>query len=713
MNKVLHDQPEDPLVFLIKALYRKAGLEAPQELKHGRSAMRQSSPERAAIRNRSPEMSRKAATQAWASGRKPQTGKQTWNPDTKVQNTSFDDLFTENKEGRKSPVKKEETTATRRNWATFGLDDGDVAPYTSGVYHGPRRIESDDPLAGEIMNSRESPQKAATTEADIHVLKSKSRVKGRGMMSMNHRKELEEAVKNADQHSDDSGYNERDQADDAIELLEDAEELQREGVTNIPESGYRLSKMLRQRQEDTRVKLNINLYPGAMPSDSLMGDRYDSMKSMDSFRGYESDDERPQTGMSGFRTSPGGSDIDEEFESVSQVTGPRRPVWNVGADSDVETFTPAESKKPPSLSQSRKMTTSQDKKFSATLPAKYGENPASNRPRESIESFTEQPCAKTWTPGNQGKSLEAPAGVSVQESVRSESGVWQIPRADSETSLSEWTQNAGKSGGKRPPPRDNQTKQPHRQPDQTTTQTNNHTDNQTKQPDQTITTRPNNYNQTKQPHRQPDQTTTQTTVPNNHKDKQPHRVPDLTTTTRLNNHTDNQTKQPHRQPDQTTTTRPNNHTDNQTKQPQRQPDQTTSQTTRPDNHTDNQTKQPHRQPDQTTTQTTRPNNHTDNQIKQPHRQPDQTTTQTTRPNNHTDNQIKQPHRQPDQTTTKSTRPTITQPDQTTTRTTRPNNHKDNQTKQPQKQPDQQSHNHTEQTTMTITRLNNHLDNQTK
>lgn len=44
MNKVIHDQPDDPLIYLIKVLHKKAGLEVPRDLKaHG---VRKSSPER-------------------------------------------------------------------------------------------------------------------------------------------------------------------------------------------------------------------------------------------------------------------------------------------------------------------------------------------------------------------------------------------------------------------------------------------------------------------------------------------------------------------------------------------------------------------------------------------------------------------------------------------------------------------------------------------
>ncbi|KAL5013322.1 hypothetical protein ScPMuIL_007592 [Solemya velum] len=43
MNKIAHEQPRDPIIFMIKTLYRKAGLDIPQELRLG--GMKRTSPE--------------------------------------------------------------------------------------------------------------------------------------------------------------------------------------------------------------------------------------------------------------------------------------------------------------------------------------------------------------------------------------------------------------------------------------------------------------------------------------------------------------------------------------------------------------------------------------------------------------------------------------------------------------------------------------------
>ena len=53
----------------------------------------------------------------------------------------------------------------------------------------------------------------------LYLFISKGHVKGRGADTRKHQQQLEQMLKIADQNSDDSGYIERDEPDDAIELL--------------------------------------------------------------------------------------------------------------------------------------------------------------------------------------------------------------------------------------------------------------------------------------------------------------------------------------------------------------------------------------------------------------------------------------------------------------------------------------------------------------
>ncbi|KAK6959476.1 hypothetical protein BgiMline_034618, partial [Biomphalaria glabrata] len=64
-----------------------------------------------------------------------------------------------------------------------------------------------------------------------------------------------------DYKSEDSGSEVTLQEEEAIELLENADDLKNEGVRNIPTSGLKLSQNLRYRDNEPRVKLNINVQP--------------------------------------------------------------------------------------------------------------------------------------------------------------------------------------------------------------------------------------------------------------------------------------------------------------------------------------------------------------------------------------------------------------------------------------------------------------------
>lgn len=478
MNKLLHDQPDDPLVYLIRLLYRKAALPVPKDLKPG--TLRRSSPERHG--RRSPD---KTTTQAWAvaSGpdlvdrsynkpwlthsRKPRPKetdrlegtskagrkqKQDWVSDTKVTTTTFDDLFEDDRRPEDTAARhhrKDEKVDIRKAWATnVGITDGEDVNYRSRGYTGPRsHRDTEDPLAGEIMLSD------TVEKQESSVVESSSHNKGPKMEAMKHREELGKLLVDQDKSSmasGDSGVYESDQEEeDAIELLEDPDDLRREGVTNISKTGHKLSRILRQREEEQHnVKLNINLFTGSAPANNQLGNEYDY---------YDSDLDRPQTGMSFQQSdySPGISD--DEFESVSQVQGPRQPVWKM-PDSEGDSLMPRHSRTLPEPSRQHR-----SNKFSSTTPVRFQDQQPYSMKSEESNIFLRG--GKTWDPrmlASQDEpvveSRPPPVPTQARESVRSErsaqsplgvEGGWHIPD-DTEVSLAtEWTeaQSSGRPTG--------------------------------------------------------------------------------------------------------------------------------------------------------------------------------------------------------------------------------------------------------------------------
>ncbi|ESO85283.1 hypothetical protein LOTGIDRAFT_235794 [Lottia gigantea] len=360
MNKVLRDMPEDPNIYLLRALYKKSGMEIPQEIRFG--GMRKSTD---FGRSRTPDRGRKGHTSSstddglnraydkpWKtspspnrrSGTKPKLDdqrpvkrngqKSDWNTDVRVKSTSFDDLFEDQSQPRREvPIatkKRDQSPDKRTSWASIGFGSEKTNVYSSNNYSGPRgsRFHDDDPLANELRPVASSQSESRSQRSQVN---SSGHIKGPRVSAKKHRKDLQKLLNK----SDDSGYDADDtpaqaEDDEAIELLEDSEELLKEGARNVSKEGFKLSRVSRQRIIEPKVKLNINFNP--------LSSVYSSSNDIGKSPGFNVDDsdteDRPQTG----RRVP--LDSDDEFESISQVTGPREPVWKLRdpADSDVETY---------------------------------------------------------------------------------------------------------------------------------------------------------------------------------------------------------------------------------------------------------------------------------------------------------------------------------------------------------------------------------------
>ncbi|XP_071100058.1 uncharacterized protein C8orf34 homolog [Haliotis cracherodii] len=481
MNKVLRDMPEDPLIYILRAVYKKAGVEIPQDIRYG--GMRRSASDLTRGRSRSPEkmpvsssadaaLGTRDYDRPWKSQAKRLKPKKSsddaelsrsqssrlhsaslsdktvedllkvtpvklarrqrpdWNADVKMKTTSFDELWEDTSPVKRDDAVRSETVSImKKSWARVGLDDENDNIYSSNKYTGPRHAHfksDEDLLASENIvsshrdNKHQMKPKGKSTSSRSHKLS-----------AVQHRQELEKLLMESEKRSTDSGYTEElGEEDEALEMLEDADDLRREGVTNIPATGYRLSKIMRQRRAEPTVKLNINLYPRPEPAPSVQGESYGE---------YDSDMEyRPHTG------SPSGVESDDEFESVSQVTGPvsRRPVWNV-PDSDGESYIPRPAFSTPQPSKA-KAKSSKHRHLSSTGPARYN-IPSPGRSLESVDDFTRE-GVKTWTPGaaSSHRRVMSPDGDEVRESLQSARGGWTFPD-DSDASFTEFSNRKGSS----------------------------------------------------------------------------------------------------------------------------------------------------------------------------------------------------------------------------------------------------------------------------
>ncbi|XP_025088900.1 uncharacterized protein LOC112560999 isoform X3 [Pomacea canaliculata] len=228
-----------------------------------------------------------------------------------------------------------------------------------------------------------------------------------------------------------------DENQSAIELLENAEDLEREGVKNIPKSGYKLSKILRARLNEPLVKLNIKFDPHTAVE-------YSKALNKIMMKGYESDQEN---------TSPGGQNDseDEEFESVSQVTGPRQPVWQV-PESDGDSSSP-NGVRP----QQRHEKHRHNRRLASSVPGRFHGIPL-NTVTSDVRDFRSR-GNQTWAPGHHrgdlGSLTDAAQDLSSEQEVEAEgsssarSGGWVLPEDSDAASIHDWNQRV--KGKKRDP----------------------------------------------------------------------------------------------------------------------------------------------------------------------------------------------------------------------------------------------------------------------
>ncbi|KAI0223271.1 hypothetical protein LSAT2_025510 [Lamellibrachia satsuma] len=222
-------------------------------------------------------------------------------------------------------------------WADEQGEDEELL-YRSYGYRGVHRslTNTDDPLAGEFKNAKET--RKSEKESNRVVVPSK-RTDSR-LAALRHKQQLQQML--VEQTKQDSGIEDDHDLDpdNAIELMENLDDLAKEGAKNMKQTGVRVSKTLRQRQEpEAQVRVSIcarcaKVMTGGVPSEPV--EDYGQLPDYDIDTEREFPDSRPQSAL--FSHVDDDDDDDEEFESVSQVTGPRRPVWQ--EDSDADTFTP-------------------------------------------------------------------------------------------------------------------------------------------------------------------------------------------------------------------------------------------------------------------------------------------------------------------------------------------------------------------------------------
>lgn len=384
MNKIIRDSPENPIIYLIKQLYKKSGLSMPLELKSN-SILSKTTPDLTVHGQSSEIVSKSAALASWSrksnefraasapinkdrahaklSILKPKSSLHPKRPTqadsvdftetTKLKTSQDADTKTSSSKSLK-PCKSESTSQTkdsRKSWAMIGMNDAAGDSFQDGCYTGPKvsqrlKIEEDDLLSEEsVVSNREKfyQEESVTKKTPLY----SGRISNKRAMTEKHKENLEKLLKEkqnipltSPKTATDTGY---EDTDSAVELLENPADLISEGVYDLPPVGYKLSKTLHEREETAQVKLNINLYSGVAPSE--IGS---AMSHVDEFSEYDHE----SIGQRTLATNQTAifDDSDEDFDSASQVTSSTRkmPYWD-SKDFDCETYSIGRTPSPQAL----------------------------------------------------------------------------------------------------------------------------------------------------------------------------------------------------------------------------------------------------------------------------------------------------------------------------------------------------------------------------
>ncbi|XP_035658782.1 uncharacterized protein C8orf34 homolog isoform X6 [Branchiostoma floridae] len=320
MSKLIQEQPEEPLPYLSRMIDRKWEKIRPKRSRENSPARMRTAPSPSALRKSMP-----AGAATWAGNKK--KDKATWNPNTqKVPTGDFDELFKLTKGSKGMKGSKSVDFAMLQ--AQLGKDVDESLRHSQPIYYGQPRdqaLREEDSLSSELkapMSSRSGEEESSSVDLELRTVKPHQH-------SLQHKRQLEAIVKQKETASD-SGLEEPEddeEYEEGLELLENADDLAKEGVTNVVQSGHKISSSLRRPPTpEPQVKVTIC---GRCASTGLAANSERLLSEDTSVvpNGETPDSDSEVSGRGTPKAAFPPLLTDDEFESVSQVEGPRAPVW--------------------------------------------------------------------------------------------------------------------------------------------------------------------------------------------------------------------------------------------------------------------------------------------------------------------------------------------------------------------------------------------------
>ncbi|XP_040401792.1 uncharacterized protein C8orf34 homolog isoform X4 [Cygnus olor] len=319
MTKLITETPDQPIPFLIDHLQSKQG---------NRSQLQRTLSGSAALWAESETSENKGTRRDFRSYDKP------WQVNAKKPKKSKSDLAVSNISPPSPESKSCIAISDELDKDTTGFNTPLLRPRVIGEWIG--REENDaDPLAAEMLQppiprSKNEQWDSEDSSSPGGSLKMEPKSKGLKQQQQQHKKLLAAMLS---QDSFDSAHStapsvteeDIDNEDDAMELLEDLDDLRMEGVTSLMSSGskFNQTRSAHPAEPQAKVTLNICARCARLQGDN-MAERPEDV-SMVSHEPTMSDSDAQVPGVETLM-----EDIDE-FKSASQVAGSSQPVWTLDA----------------------------------------------------------------------------------------------------------------------------------------------------------------------------------------------------------------------------------------------------------------------------------------------------------------------------------------------------------------------------------------------
>jgi len=302
MGKLIHELPSNPVVFLIKYLQNKNSGEATETYRESvllKNQLSKTLPFRNQGNTTSNQLTKnRKYDKPWLKNTRHQKSKQDLSK-------TADDVLLQHKASETQPQQIENTEVVsieEKSKKTFAKEKQFSSSKIFGKKNYKRQYDENE------LNCKDDVENQSQALTSVKKLSAKKSKKHKQQLLKKKLLELENSSAIVDIGSE-SSSNE----DDVIEICEDFDELKNEGVLNPPKGGIHIKRRAETRTEQIKLDLNISKF-------------FDKL-------GGALDSDRPSSRNSNFNNKS--YDYLDDIESASQVTGPRRLVWEPASSDEV------------------------------------------------------------------------------------------------------------------------------------------------------------------------------------------------------------------------------------------------------------------------------------------------------------------------------------------------------------------------------------------